>query len=686
MATEATQPNASSAAAPAPAADGSCSAVEDSGVSGGSGGVILSALESLLRGSEAESAGAYVSTSRARSDESYAQPRRRSRESTSKTCPACGQLNPIPLLSCTLCGVKFSVKHTAALLQQRSCERASAKYAELDCPDGDPALQEDVSADVCSESFKQLPLEAQIQVMQEKAAQRLLAQTLQQQLVAELHKNPALADDPEKQIEFRRLAQQQLLYQMALASHAAEPEESYVEALGVGEWGEARRKGGSSMRIADWDGSEYGDDDHEVPYRIEDVVFDDVGDDELLLDEQRVSPTCAHANEYDVHSDELVGSDGAALLTELGGGGAPSRRRRPKSDTTTGGPSRAFGPDGSRSDGKARKRKRGEATSARRLPKVACGGGSSGGGSGGGGGSVSSEGASGGAAGSCGAPSVEVDEEERGEESREEREAANREAANRDAAPSVGGGGRVGVRKLDADEGGDERRADGARASRRARYSAQAELQTSDIAVTAASQRLLKQLADFNPSGKDDSAPNVLLPNERTTRDRGSSWRHELRQMGGKTVSSIAPATANGELGHLYLGAGAVGGDVSGLDYAHLHAEGRDCNLGGWDSSQMEVLADDDVGSGAGEPSAAEPSAAEALTAAGAESEGPPRRCEDERATAVTLRRDISVSAAEALVGLSPLLRPHTGPPIDAGPLLSPAASCKDSHLISNEF
>ena len=45
---------------------------------------------------------------------------------------------------------------------------------------------------------------------------------------------------------------------------------------------------------------------------------------------------------------------------------------------------------------------------------------------------------------------------------------------------------------------------------------------------SASSQRLLKQLADFNPSGKDDSAPNVLLPNERSSRERGSSWRHEL--------------------------------------------------------------------------------------------------------------------------------------------------------------
>ena len=53
--------------------------------------------------------------------------------------------------------------------------------------------------------------------MQEKAAQRLLAQTLHQQMLQEIHKNPALATDTEQQLKFRRLAQQQLLHQMALA-------------------------------------------------------------------------------------------------------------------------------------------------------------------------------------------------------------------------------------------------------------------------------------------------------------------------------------------------------------------------------------------------------------------------------------------------------------------------------------
>ena len=48
------------------------------------------------------------------------------------------------------------------------------------------------------------------QVMQEKAAQRLLAQTLHQQMLEELRNNPQLAADPEQQLQFRRRAQHAL--------------------------------------------------------------------------------------------------------------------------------------------------------------------------------------------------------------------------------------------------------------------------------------------------------------------------------------------------------------------------------------------------------------------------------------------------------------------------------------------
>ena len=42
-------------------------------------------------------------------------------------------------------------------------------------------------------------------------------------MLEELHKNPELAADPQQQLQFKRLAQQQLLYQMALAAQAAAP-------------------------------------------------------------------------------------------------------------------------------------------------------------------------------------------------------------------------------------------------------------------------------------------------------------------------------------------------------------------------------------------------------------------------------------------------------------------------------
>ena len=37
-----------------------------------------------------------------------------------KACPACGQQNALSRLSCMLCAAKFSVKHTAELLQERN--------------------------------------------------------------------------------------------------------------------------------------------------------------------------------------------------------------------------------------------------------------------------------------------------------------------------------------------------------------------------------------------------------------------------------------------------------------------------------------------------------------------------------------------------------------------------------------
>ena len=71
--------------------------------------------------------------------------------------------------------------HTSRLLQlwrqgdDSHAAGGATRYAELEAT-VDPAAQPELqSADVTSESFKLLPLDAQIQVMREKAAQRLLA-------------------------------------------------------------------------------------------------------------------------------------------------------------------------------------------------------------------------------------------------------------------------------------------------------------------------------------------------------------------------------------------------------------------------------------------------------------------------------------------------------------------------------
>ena len=54
---------------------------------------------------------------------------RRRAANLSKTCPACGQLNSLGQLSCVLCAAKFSVKHTAELLQQRVSREEPSKSA-----------------------------------------------------------------------------------------------------------------------------------------------------------------------------------------------------------------------------------------------------------------------------------------------------------------------------------------------------------------------------------------------------------------------------------------------------------------------------------------------------------------------------------------------------------------------------
>ena len=85
----------------------------------------------------------------------------------------------------------------------------------------------------------------------------------------------------------------------------------------------------------------------------------------------------------------------------------------------------------------------------------------------------------------------------------------------------------------DADGGGAA--ADGGGAAgrqlprRRGWLAAPSEDERIKLKQSAASVRLLKQLADFNPSGKEDSAPNVLLPNEGDARERGTRWGSAAR-------------------------------------------------------------------------------------------------------------------------------------------------------------
>jgi len=170
---------------------------------------------------------------------------------TKKTCPACSTSNDLPALACSFCEAKFCVKQTADLLRaaasslpETNTSKAgeaggsgasgggnaggSSKGVETKVAELEEQVETDASvvgpkSDISSKAFGQLPLASQIQVMQEKAAHRLLAQTLHKHMEEELAADPSLASDPERQRELRQLAQQQLLYQMALTCHAAAP-------------------------------------------------------------------------------------------------------------------------------------------------------------------------------------------------------------------------------------------------------------------------------------------------------------------------------------------------------------------------------------------------------------------------------------------------------------------------------
>ena len=466
--------------------------------------------------------------------------RRRPAGAVHKTCPACAQQNTLGQLSCVHCGAKFSVSHTALLLAQRHSRDESARaprFAELESADTTQA--ETVSANVSSESFKTLPLDAQIQVRQEKAAQRLLAQTLHQQMLQELHKNPALAADPEQQMHFRRLAQQQLLYQMALAAQAADEQQDNGLGLtggGVDAGRRQRRRKGNGRRAAA---------SRQLAHAWEGAADDYFGH-ELLWEGgangsvNSGSVNNASVNNGSVNNGSVNGLDeGAALLSGLGGpamGGGGSRARArikgardgrstkgassrrdakapPKGAKRIGGGGdppigewreetvgdwgakkrRRDGREGTRGGEPAKRAGSAHADGKRQRLKGAGAGGRLHGSNAHGGGGARKP-------GSSGSAPLERAERKRREEEEDEYERQATIGANR--------------------------------MSRRERHlssqlAAQAELQAVARLPKSSTQRLLKQLADFNPVGKKDSAANLLLPNEHAARERGAAWRLE---------------------------------------------------------------------------------------------------------------------------------------------------------------
>ncbi|EOD24380.1 hypothetical protein EMIHUDRAFT_457776 [Emiliania huxleyi CCMP1516] len=151
---------------------------------------------------------------------SWAPPRPRGK----KVCPSCTTSNDMLALACSFCSAKFCVKQTAQLRTHGGGGGSGGEvYAELEPQVDADSEVAGPNGDISTRAFGQLPLESQILVMQEKAAQRLLAQTLARQMAEEVSSNPELAADPRRQLELKQLAQQQLLYQMALACHAAAP-------------------------------------------------------------------------------------------------------------------------------------------------------------------------------------------------------------------------------------------------------------------------------------------------------------------------------------------------------------------------------------------------------------------------------------------------------------------------------
>jgi len=369
-----------------------------------------------------------------------------------------------------LCAAKFSVKHTAELLQVQNAPTEVPEYAKLET-----ALEEtsttatDLTHDISTASFQMLPLDAQIQVMQEKAAHRLLAQALHHQMLEELHNNPALAADPDQQLHFKRLAQQQLLYQMALAAQAATPRDELQATAGArvasdvqpngtnrdgmdqdtmeSAWGEMHyigsRWASERQRFSNTAMNEealYGQPER-VSLPLNDI-FGAIGTAEVV--------SVTHSDRHEIRACQIrvessgIGENSSTSVPPKSHGHGKTAKRSPH-------PKAEEAP-----------LKRVKLQLAGNLPETALA-----------------------------MPFISED-------------ATEFELKH----------WHDGVGELSAK----------APPKRRAWLNAE-EQAAMKFPQSAASARLLKQLADFNPSGKDDSAPNVLLPNEHEAKERGTSWR-----------------------------------------------------------------------------------------------------------------------------------------------------------------
>ena len=124
-----------------------------------------------------------------------------------------------------------------------------------------------------------------------------------------------------------------------------------------------------------------------------------------------------------------------------------------------------------------------------------------------------------------------------------------------------------------------------------------AELNTVRYPQSAASARLLKQLADFNPSGSGDATRNALLPNEHDAKERGEQWR---LTPGGCPADLVDNRDEHPEHHHVNGGlagmAGMAGmGGGGGMDGGGGHMHASRCLSTGSDSHQALLDMEDAI-------------------------------------------------------------------------------------------